>query len=156
MKNIFFQDEDISENDLYFMCYMVERVARRIHQHNGYVVGHIGGPELMRLISLANVLHSENPEQVEDDWINEYQLEEGTFDVTKVDPDLVDKVPTASQMGKVYKRLIIDTLLPEENYVEAMVRVYNDEICEKLDDYNCGAYFEPSYIIARAYDEGGF
>lgn len=90
MKNIFFEDEDISENDLYFMCYMVERVARRIHQHNAYVVGHIGGPELMRLISLANVLHSENPEQV-------------------------DKVPTASQMGKVYKRLIIDTLLPDSD-----------------------------------------
>lgn len=28
MINKFFSDEEITENDLYFMCYMVERVAR--------------------------------------------------------------------------------------------------------------------------------
>ena len=59
-------------------------------------------------------------------------------------------------MGKVYKRLIVDTQLPEEDYIDGIIRVYNDAICEKLDDYNCGAYFEPSYVIARAYNENGF
>ena len=42
MKNKFFPDEDISENDLYFMCYMVERVARELHQRNKYVVNTMG------------------------------------------------------------------------------------------------------------------
>lgn len=37
-----------------------------------------------------------------------------------------------------------------------MIRVYNDELCETLDNYNCGAYYEPSYFIARAYINGGF
>ena len=37
-----------------------------------------------------------------------------------------------------------------------MIRIYNDDICEKLDTYDCGAYYEPSYVIARAYKEGGF
>ncbi len=39
---------------------------------------------------------------------------------------------------------------------DEMIRIYNDDICEKLDTYDCGAYYEPSYVIARAYKEGGF
>ena len=42
MKNIYFEDEEIDLNDLYFMCYMVERVARHLHQRNRYVVNKIG------------------------------------------------------------------------------------------------------------------
>lgn len=156
MKNIFFEDETVTQNDLYFLCYMIERVARKLHQRNCYVVNKISKQEWLRLISLANVLHCENPLKIEDEWIDEYQLETGNFDISMVNTDLVEQIPTETQMGKVYMRLVIDTLQPDENYVDGMIRVYNDEICEKLDDYNCGAYYEPSYVIARAYNEGGF
>jgi len=57
---------------------------------------------------------------------------------------------------KVYTRLILDTMEPDEDYIHALIRIYNDEICEKLDLYDCGAYYEPSYVIPRAYKEGGF
>ena len=42
MKNKYFPDEDITMNDLYFICYMIERVARHIKQKNKYVVNAIG------------------------------------------------------------------------------------------------------------------
>lgn len=32
MKNKYFPDEEIEMNDLYFVCYMIERVARHIKQ----------------------------------------------------------------------------------------------------------------------------
>ena len=156
MMNIFFEEEEISKNDLYFICYMIERVARRLKQPNRYVVNSIEENEWRRLISLANVLHCENPLKIEEEWIDEYQLTVGEFDITKVDSDLVDSIPTATQMGKVYMRLIIDTLLPEEDYVDGMLRIYNDEICDVIDNYNSSAYYEPSYVIARAYMNNGF
>jgi len=59
-------------------------------------------------------------------------------------------------MGKVYKRLILSTLKPQEDYAEAMLRVYNNPICEVLDNYNCSAYYEPSPYITRSYYAGGF
>lgn len=156
MTNIFFEDEPVTPNDLYFLCYMIERVARKLQQRNSYVVNKIPMQEWMRLISLANVLHCENPLKIESEWIEEYELQNGEFDRMAINPNLVSYIPTEMQMGKVYMRLIVDTLQPDENYVEGLIRVYNDEICEKLDDYNCGAYFEPSYVIVRAYNEGGF
>lgn len=156
MTNIFFPDEKVTKDDVYFICYMVERVARKLKQRDSYVVNTIGLDELTRLLCLASVLHSENPMQVEDDWINEYNLKEGEFDITAVDKELSDKIPTATQMGKVYKRLVFDTLLPDENFAQAIIRVYNDSICEIIDNYNSSAYYEPSYVIARAYNNGGF
>ncbi|MBQ3513345.1 MAG: hypothetical protein IJA32_06030 [Lachnospiraceae bacterium] len=156
MINMYFPDEEIKRNDLYFVCYMIERVARRLKQKNVYVVNAIGKEGLKHLLSVANVLHAENPLDVEDDWIKEYSLVQGDFDITVVNKELVDEVPSFTQMGKVYQRLIIDTMQPKEDYVDGIVRVYNDEICDIIDNYNCSAYYEPSYVIARAYQAGGF
>ena len=64
--------------------------------------------------------------------------------------------PTPLEMGKVYKRLIIDTLQLGEDYVDGILRVYNNELCNVIDNYNCSAFYEPSYVIARAYQNGGF
>ena len=156
MRNIFFEDEVITENDLYFICYMIERVARKLHQRNKYVVNSVEPAEWRRLISLANVLHCENPLKVEQEWIDEYELKAGTFDITDFDKELVDEIPRETQIGKVYTRLILSTLGENEDYIDGMIRVYNNEICETIDNYNASAYYEPSYVITRAYNEGGF
>lgn len=135
---------------------MIERVARRLHQKNKYIVNQIGKKEFEHLISIANVLHAMNPVSVEDQWIEDYLLKEGSFDITKVDRELVEKIPSPIQMGKVYQRLISDTLQPGETEVSGILRVYNNSICDVIDNYNCSAYYEPSYVIARAYQDGGF
>lgn len=156
MTNIYFPDEKIKKDDLFFICYMIERVARRLHQKNKYIVNQIGKKEFEHLISIANVLHAMNPISVEDQWIEDYLLKEGSFDITKVDRELVEKIPSPIQMGKVYQRLISDTLQPGETEVSGILRVYNNSICDVIDNYNCSAYYEPSYVIARAYQDGGF
>ena len=113
MKNIYFPEEDITENDLFFVCSMIERVARHIKQRNKYVVNKIG-----------------------------YEL--------------CTNIPTPLDMGKVYMRLILQTRLDAEDYAQGIIRVYNDDICETIDNYNSSAYYEPSYFIARSYFAGGF
>ena len=101
MMNIYFPDEEITDNDLYFICYMIERVARKLHQKNKYVVNTIGRDALKHLISVANVLHCENPLQVEDDWIEEYHLQEGDYDITDV-----------ANLLRLHKRRGITTTVP--------------------------------------------
>ena len=156
MKNKYFPDEDIEINDLFFICYMIERVARHIKQKNKYVVNTIGRDGLYHLISCAEVLHCENPLKVEADWINDYELENGNYDITDVDSELATIIPTPLDMGAVYQRLIINTLSSKEDYVDGIIRVYNDDICDVIDNYNCSAFYEPSYVMARAYQNGGF
>ena len=155
MNNKYSPDEQIGFNDLYFVCYMIERVARRLHQHNRYVVAHLGTDGLEHQLSVAQVNHCLNPLQVEDDWIQEYHLEEGAFHVTDVDPRFTDKVPSETQMGKVYARLI-QSLCVSDNLVEAIRMVYASPVCDVIDNYNTGAYYEPSYVQSRAFINGGF
>ena len=156
MKNVFFPEEEISADDVYFVCSMIERVARTLKQPNKYVVNRMGKKAIAEKLSLANVLHCENPLAVVADWIEEFRLEQGDFDVSKVDAELVSSVPTPLQMGKVYARLIFSTLTREEDYADALVRVYNNPICEIIDDYNGSAYYELSYYITKAYYQGNF
>lgn len=131
------------------ICFLIEKVSRHIHQRNSYVVNKLGYDPLYYLISVANVLHCENSDQVVYDVIEEYGLD-------NVNRILCTNIPTELDMGKVYTRLIVDTLYPGEDYIEGILRIYNDEICKTLDDYNNGAYYEPSYVIARAYKNGEF
>lgn len=156
MKNIYFPEEDITENDLFFVCSMIERVARQVRQRNKYVVNKIGYRGLLHQLSVAGTSHCENPSKIADDWINDYCLEQGSFDITAVDPELCPHVPTPLDMGKVYTRLILQTRSDTEDYAEGIVRVYNNDICETIDNYNGSAYYEPSYFIARSYFAGGF
>lgn len=156
MKNVYFPDEEVTADDLYFVCYMVERVARQLKQPNKYVVNSIGRQGLREKLSLANVLHCENPDSVAHDWIEAYGLQQGEYDVTNVDAKYTDRIPTATQMGKVYCRLIIGTLQENEDYADGIVRVYNHPIAEIIDDYNSSAYYEPSYVLTRGYWAGGF
>lgn len=114
MTKKFFEDEEITDNNLYFLCYMIERIARRIHQRNRYIVNHIERDEWMRLISLANILHCENPLEIEDEWIDEYHLEKGDFYIMEVDTELVEEIPSPTQIRKAYMRLILATLQPGE------------------------------------------
>ena len=149
-------DEPIVENDLFFICFFIEKVSRHIHQRNAYVVNKLGYDPLYHLISVANVLHCENSDQVVCDVVEEYGLEQGNFHIEDVNLDLCTNIPTEFDMGKVYTRLIVDTLYSDEDYIEGILRIYNDEICRTLDDYNNGSYYEPSYVIVRAYKNGEF
>ena len=81
MTNIYFPDEQISTDDLYFVCYMIERTARQLKQPNKYVANMMGHDELAKKLSLADTLHSENPLAVVSDWTDEFQLQPGNYDV---------------------------------------------------------------------------
>ena len=153
MKNMYFESEAVSFDDLYFICYMIERVARKLKQPNSYVVNKIQKKNLEQLLSCAETLHCLNPVQVESDWITDYGLEKGSFDITQVDSSLCTQIPSETQMGKVYARLI-DSVTSD--YAEGITQVYNSPLCKTIDDYNSRAYYEPSYISTKAYLNNGF
>ena len=156
MSNIYFPDEEITFNDLYFVCYMIERVARSIKQRNRYVVECIGSDGLARQLSIAETNHCLNPDQVVSDWKEEYKLKNGQVDITKINPEYTDKVPSATQMGKVYARIIESVSTQGTDLVQAIMNVYESPICDSIDNYNSSAYYEPCYIQTRAYINGGF
>lgn len=51
MRNKYF-DELVTENDLFYVCYMIEKTARFLHQRNQYVVNQLGYDQLYLLFVL--------------------------------------------------------------------------------------------------------
>lgn len=156
MKNVFFPDEEITQDDVFYVCSLIERIARHLKQPNRYVVNCMGKRGIAEKLSLANVMHSENQQAVVERLIQEYRMQAGSFDVTNVNPELVSHIPGEQDMGKVYMRLILSTLYSWEDYADAILRIYNDKICRTIDNYNGSAYYEPSYYLTRCYYSGTF
>ena len=145
--------EPQKDNDLFFTCSLIDYIARKTTNKRADVVNALGKKRLEKIYDLADVYHCDNIDRVSDDFIAESGIKKGSFDNVG---DCQYTIPTYWEIGKVYKRLIIDTLQLGEDYVDGILRVYNNELCNVIDNYNCSAFYEPSYVIARAYQNGGF
>ena len=63
LKNIYFPEEDIVEDDLFYICFMLEKVVRFVKKPTSYIVKQIGEKNLYHLLSCAQTLHCDNPER---------------------------------------------------------------------------------------------
>ena len=55
-----------------------------------------------------------------------------------------------------YEAKIVDVAANGNFYVQVVEPADAVLICEVIDNYNASAYYEPSYVIVRAYNNGGF
>lgn len=132
-------------NDLFFLCSLIEYIGRKTKNHRSVVVNAIGKDKLRHIYELADVYHSENIDKLSDELIAKYQIKPRTFDNVA---DAKFSIPTHWDIGKVYKRLIIDVAENHNrDYIDVLVDVYNSWLSRKIDDYNMYVYYEnPGYL----------
>ena len=139
--------EDKKQNDLFFVCSLIDYIARQTKNKRKAVVNALGREELEHLYDLADVYHSENMDKITHELISKYHISKGGFDNVA---DCQYRVPTHWDMGKVYHRLIADICKVEsKSIIDALIEVYNSWISDSIDDYNSSMYYEnPSYLVA--------
>ena len=95
---------------------------------------------------MADIYHSDNIERVSDDFIEQSGIKEGNFDNVK---ECNYAIPSHWDIGKVYKRLIKAVAEHEKiEVIDALIKVYNSFLSDKIDDYNSSMYYEsPSYLL---------
>ncbi len=143
--------EDRRHNDLFYLCSLIEYIARCSKNHNRVVVNALGEKTLSKILSLAEVFHSDNIERVADDIIVQYNISPGDFDITKVKYS----VPSYWDIGKVYKRLIIAASNDNESmYVDKLIEIYNSWIADSIDNYNSSFYYSSPDYIFKSYLKG--
>jgi hypothetical protein len=144
--------EDPLENDVFFVCALIETIARKTKNTRNAVVQKLGENEIVRSIRLADVLHCEPIEYTAEECIQKYKIESGIFDNVA---DCKYTVPTVFDIAKVYKRLIMMVARKQSiSPASALRQVYGSWISPKIDDYNSSMYYEsPGYLFA-SYLEG--
>ena len=67
-------------NDIFFVCSLVDYIARKTKNRRSDVVEALGPQRLGRIVELADVYHSDNIDAVSDRFIEEAGIGEGVFD----------------------------------------------------------------------------
>jgi hypothetical protein len=137
--------EPKSDNDLFFVCSVIEHIGREMKHRRADVVRLLGEKDIARLIELADVLHCEPVENVAAGLIEKHGMVWGDFDNTV---NCQYNVPTVFDIAKVYKRLIIDVVKNSgATPIDALIGVYTSWISDKISDYGCSMYYEsPEYL----------
>lgn len=136
-------------NDLFYTCSLIEYISRRTHNSPSLIVEKIGRDNISKILSLAEVYHSDNIEAVADTFIDECRISEGTFDNVG---ECKYSVPTHWDIGKVYKRLVKAVSESEHiDLVTALINVYSSGMVALIEDYNSSFYYDNPNLIFETY-----
>ncbi len=141
--------ENKKENDLFFVCSLIDYISRKTTNKRFYVVNCLGKSRIEKIYDLADIYHSDNIERVAEDFINEANIQNGVFDNVS---EAKYAVPTHWEIGKVYKRLILGIAKEKKiDVIDALFKAYGSFISDKIDDYNSSFYYESPQNILNAY-----
>ena len=136
--------ESQKDNDLFFVCSLIEYISRKTKNTKKYTVEKLGKETIKKIYDLAEVYHCENIEKVSEELIQKYKIQNGTYDILS---ECEYKIPTIWELGRIYQRLIIMVNNNEEEYIDTLLDVLSSWIIKKIDNYNSSMYYEnPSYI----------
>lgn len=139
-------------NDLFFVCSLIEYIGRKTENHRNVVVNAIGEKKLQHIYDLADVYHSENIDKISNELIDDFHIEKGTFDNVA---DGKYSIPTHWDIGKVYKRLIVDICNEQDKEpIDALIEVYNSWLSRKIEDFNSSLYYENPDYLYQSYIKG--
>lgn len=136
--------ESKNENDLFFICSLIEYIARKTKNTKSYIIERLGKENIKKVYDLAEIYHSENIEKISDELIQKHKIKVGDYDIIS---RCKTNVPNFWELGRVYERLIIMINKNEDEYIDTLIQVLSSWIIEKIDNYNSSMYYEnPSYI----------
>ena len=131
------------KNDLFYVCSMIEYVARKTKNHRKDIVFSLGKKGIEHQLKVASVNHSLSFEQVADEWIEDYQIKNGKFDTVK---DCKYAIPSETSIGSVYQMLIL-SVIKENDIAQEIINVFSSFISDEISNFNSDLYYlNPSYI----------
>lgn len=141
-----------NDSALFFTCSLIEFIGRKQKQKRSAVVRFLGNDAIKRIYKYADVFHCEPIEKVADEFINNCNIPEASFDnIVKCKYE----VPDYWTIGEVYERLIEDiSENSEKNMAEWIIEVYSSWIDNAISNYNTDFYYQSREYIYECYKEG--
>lgn len=135
-----------NDNDLFFVCSLIEYIGRSCKLERKTVVDQLGMDTLRRMYKYAGTLHCEPIEKVANDYIEMSNIPCGKFDNVK---KCKYEVPDYWTIGEVYERLIEDSCT--DDVIETLVQIYHSWISDMISNYNSDFYYQSREYIAECF-----
>lgn len=144
--------EDRKQNDLFFICALIEYIGRQTKNERKEIVNAMGRKALEHYYELAEVYHCENIDKLTYEIVNKYDIHPGNYDNVA---EAQENVPTHWDIGKVMQRLILEVAKHSDgDIIGALMKVYNSWIIPKIDNYNSSMYYENTSYQYASYQAG--
>lgn len=137
-------------NDYFYVCALIEYIARGTLNHRGDIVSAIGRKGVEKLLHDAEVDHCLSFEQVGDEVISYYKIKNGNFDTISA---CKYSVPSFLDIGKLYSIMIEDCAKPG-NEVQELINIFNSFISDEISNFNSDLYYQNPDYLEWSYREG--
>ena len=138
------------QNDYFYVCALIEYIARKTKNHRSDIVKTIGRQGMEKLLYDAEVNHCLSFEQVSDEVIAHYKIEQGKFDTIA---NCKYSVPSYLDIGKLYSIMIEDCAQPGEELSE-LINIFTSFISDEISDFNTDLYYQNPDYLEWSYREG--
>lgn len=138
------------KNDLFYVCSLLEYIARITKNERADIVKLLGKQELERQLELAEVNHCLTFEQVADELIEDYRIPEGKYDSVG---ECLYEVPSFLAIGKDYQRLVED-VQQDKGLVETLYGVMTSFIVKEISNFNSSVYYSSREYLKACYEAG--
>lgn len=144
--------ESKENNNLFYLCSLVECIARITKNEKCDVYNALGEETVKKIYEFADTYHCEDINDVANEFITKCNIKNGKYDCIT---GITFEVPGIFDLGKVYKRFIIETSREEKlTYLQAAKQIYNSrKICKKIEDFNSSLYYDNERNIYLFYKE---
>lgn len=138
------------KDDIYYVCCLMEFIARKTKNHRQDVVRHFTKKDLERQLRLAEVNHCFSFEQVSDELIEDYKIQDGMFDTVN---ECRYEVPLVTSIGMLYQELVL-AIMPEEDAAQGIIDIFSSFIMDEISDFNSNVYYTNPDYLRCSYLEG--
>ena len=134
-------------NDYFYVCALIEYIARETKNHRGDIVNQIGEDGIKKLLYDAKVDHCLSFEQVSDEVVDYYKIKQGDFDTISY------SIPSFLDIGKLYSIMIEDCAKPGDEVSELM-KIFSSFISDEISNFNTDLYYQNPNYLEWSYREG--
>lgn len=136
-------------NDVYYTASLIEYVGRKTKNHRSVIVRNLDIEGIQLLLNAAPENHCLPMEQVADELIEDYEIQNGSFDSVQ---DCRFSIPSETRIGKIYARLVQNLSESEDQYAEKLYEVFTSSLADAISDFNSSFFFAPADEIAFYYE----
>lgn len=137
-------------NDYFYVCALIEYIGRETRNHRGDIVRAIGIKGIEKLLRDAEVNHCLSFEQVSDEVISYYGIEQGDFDTLS---GCKYSVPSYLDIGKLYSIMVEDCAEPGKE-AEELMKIFFSFISDAISNFNSDLYYQNPDYLEWSYREG--
>lgn len=134
----------MTNNDLFYVCSLIEYIARKTKNKRGAVVRALGINGIVKQLHDAPVNHCLSFEQVCEEVVERYEIANGEFDTIS---GMRYSVPGVQDIGKLYA-ILVECMDDNKHPAQRVYDIFDSFLSDEISRFSTDLYYQnPDYLL---------